>query len=301
MLGKRTGGPAVNITYLEYFLTASRTLNYTQAAKRLFTSRQNLTHGIRELERELGVALFAQNKGKLVLTAEGEEAASMVAGILNDVERLRLAFVSPESADEPLSVVVMSNIFSFSPYDVSQVFDGAPRGTLRIGELNCEECYENVVSGRFDLALVACMDRDFPECESMVLHRDHLYFLLSDKSPLAGRRNLSLSDLGGERIQMPPGYEFMFDPLMRKLRERNYSSENIYPIATFNVVKRAVERGEALGIASALFDSNPPEGTVALPLFEEGTQVSLRVICRKDTAKMGEVRRFVEDLASAMP
>ncbi len=294
-------GLKVNVSHLEFFLTASRTLNYTQAAKRLFTSRQNLTHGIKELERELGVELFTQEKGKLALTAEGEEAAGRTAVILNEIERLKTAFIPVESNEEPLCVVIMSNIFSFTPYDVSFVFDKAPQGRLRISELNCEECYEKVAAGRFDVALIACMDRDFPDCESITLHEDHLYILLSEDSPLASKRGLELSDLNGQKLQMPPGYEFQFDPLIRKFASRNYSIENIYPIATFNVVKKAVVEGDALGISSALFAGNPPEKTKVLPLLEEGTTVSLRVIYRRNSTKKKAIQNFIKDMSLGLP
>lgn len=291
----------MNVTHLEYFLTASRTLNYTQAAKRLFTSRQNLTHGVRELERELGVGLFVQNGGKLTLTAEGVEAAERAALILNEVEKLKSAFAATDAGDEPLSVVVMSNIFSFSPYDVTPVFDKAPQGKLRVSELNCEECYKNVVTGRFDVALVACMKRDFPDCESIQLHEDYLYILLPEDSPLSTKQGLTLSDLNGSRMQMPPGYEFTFNPLIRMFKARDYGIEQINPVATFSVVKRAVERGEALGISSALFATDPPDGTIVLPLLEEGTRVGLRVIYRSSSAKKHSIKEFIEELTNALP
>lgn len=291
----------MNITQLEYFLTASRTLNYTQAANRLFTSRQNLSHAIKELERELGVKLFVQDGGSLALTAEGEEAARRASAILNEVDKLKMAFIAPQNSENPLRVLIGSNIFTFSPYNIDSLISQLPPDNFRIGELTCKECYERVVSERADIALIACMPRDFSGCESLVLHKDWLHLLIGTDSPLAAKEALSFTDLAGYRLQMPPGYEFQFEPLVEAFEKRNMSIENIDPVASFSMVLRNVRRGAALGIGSRAFKDDCPDGTDIRPLAEPGTEMLLYAIYRKETPRAGEIKDFISDVLAVLP
>lgn len=56
---------------IEYFLKATETLNFTEAAKQLYISPQALTQQIAALEQELGCKLFVRSTRKITLTEEG--------------------------------------------------------------------------------------------------------------------------------------------------------------------------------------------------------------------------------------
>lgn len=48
----------MEIRQLRYFLDIARTEHLTQSAQNLFVTQSTLSHGLRQLEQELGVALF---------------------------------------------------------------------------------------------------------------------------------------------------------------------------------------------------------------------------------------------------
>ena len=291
----------MNIAQLEYFLAASRTLNYTQAAKNLFTSRQNLSHSIKELERELGVRLFEQEGGSLVLTVEGEEAARRASAVLREVDGLKAAFLAPDETSDPMRILIGANVFSFTPYDIPSILGKLPPGEYRMSELACKECYEEVLSGRADVALIVCMAREFPGCEAMLLHQDSLYLLVSEESPLAARESLVLGDLAQSRLQMPPGYEFQFEPLVRAFSRKHLPLDNIDAISSFSLVASQVRRNGSLGLANATFKDRSPAGTVAKPLSEPGTEVGLYAVYRNDTHKERAIARLIEEATASIP
>lgn len=74
------------------FLTLAETLNYTQAAQRLYLSHQALSRQIARLEEELGCRLFARTTRCVALTAVGELFYSYFKG-----ERERYAQVCLEA------------------------------------------------------------------------------------------------------------------------------------------------------------------------------------------------------------
>ena len=141
----------MNIIQLEYFLAASRTLNFTRAAEECFTSRQNLSRTIRNLEKELGVSLFSQGKGALALTVEGIEAAKRAQRILGEVRAFESAFSKATPEAEALDVLVGLNLMSCTAYDISSALDSF-EGGVRLGEHGCKTCYEKVADGSADVA-----------------------------------------------------------------------------------------------------------------------------------------------------
>lgn len=62
----------LNTRYLKEFLTFSREMNFSAAAKQLFITRPTLNEHIAELESELGCALVEKSKGKAALTPAGK-------------------------------------------------------------------------------------------------------------------------------------------------------------------------------------------------------------------------------------
>ena len=48
--------------HLEYFLKLAQTNSITQAAKELYTTHQNVSKIIRQLEEDLGTTLFLRNQ-----------------------------------------------------------------------------------------------------------------------------------------------------------------------------------------------------------------------------------------------
>ena len=52
------GGHIVNLYHLRYFVTLAEMKHYTRAAEHLCISQPSLSHAIKQMEKELGVALF---------------------------------------------------------------------------------------------------------------------------------------------------------------------------------------------------------------------------------------------------
>lgn len=58
------------------FLTVSRTLNFTTAARELYCTQPALSYQIRSLEKELNSALFERSTTRVALTEAGRACAA---------------------------------------------------------------------------------------------------------------------------------------------------------------------------------------------------------------------------------
>ena len=61
----------MNTTQIKYFLAVARTLNFTEAAKKLYISQPALSKQINVLEKELNMLLFIRDQTKVRLTPAG--------------------------------------------------------------------------------------------------------------------------------------------------------------------------------------------------------------------------------------
>jgi DNA-binding transcriptional LysR family regulator len=76
----------VEIRQLHYFVTVARTRHFGQAAERLHMAQSPLSQAIRQLEAQLGTALFTRTTRRVELTPAGEALLRDAERILESVE-----------------------------------------------------------------------------------------------------------------------------------------------------------------------------------------------------------------------
>ena len=81
----------MNDRQLLCFLTLSRTLNFTAAARELYCTQPALSYQIRNLEKELDLALFTRSTTQVALTEAGRAFAPRAAEIYRSMLNARTA------------------------------------------------------------------------------------------------------------------------------------------------------------------------------------------------------------------
>ncbi|HYD81147.1 MAG TPA: transcriptional regulator GcvA [Paucimonas sp.] len=74
-----------NLAALRAFEAAARHENFSRAAEEIHVTHGAISHQVRALEEELGVALFARHGKRLSVTADGERFAAAVRKALSDI------------------------------------------------------------------------------------------------------------------------------------------------------------------------------------------------------------------------
>jgi LysR family transcriptional regulator, glycine cleavage system transcriptional activator len=74
-----------NLAALRAFEAAARHGNFSRAADELHVTHGAISHQIRALEEELGVALFARHGKRIAITPEGEHFAAVLRKALTDI------------------------------------------------------------------------------------------------------------------------------------------------------------------------------------------------------------------------
>jgi DNA-binding transcriptional LysR family regulator len=96
------------LRHLRHFVAVAEELNFTRAAGRLFLAQQALSASIRQLEQELGEALFVRDTRRVALTPAGETLLPRARRLLGMAEET----VAAVRAGEPTRPVLRVDISS---------------------------------------------------------------------------------------------------------------------------------------------------------------------------------------------
>lgn len=290
----------MEIQQLRHLLAAANSSSYAQAAKKCFTSRQNIAHSVKTVEAELGVTLFERKGNGMVLTEDGRRVAPIVEEIVAKVDGLRTLFASQAPGGSTLTLAVSVNLFAGMPEGVDDVLMRRS-GKLQFLEFDCEQCYELVCADKVDAAIVMCMDRAFSKCNAMRIGGSVAYALVSETSSLAKKTGCVASDLAKRKLILMSEPSFQYEPLFFQLDKLGYdrSDASVFP-STSSMIHLLRSHGEDyVSIPSRKFAMNPPGGTVAVPIVDPRMNWGFYILYKNNERNTDEVMRLMHDIRKA--
>ena len=189
-------GDKVELRHLRYFCVVADELNLTRAAEKLFIAQPPLTRQIKQLEEEIGVALFVREARGLSLTPAGEYFLKQAVCILEKVDN---------SVEETRNVADHGRVV-FSIGFVRSVFYGQLPSLVRrlrqrsnievvLHELKTAEQVEALKTGKIDIGFGRIRVPDLgSDVEQTVLFQEPIVVALPASHPLA-KQPVKMEDL----------------------------------------------------------------------------------------------------------
>ena len=145
----------MNIEDLEAFVEASKDMNITAAAGRMYLSQQAMSLKIQRLEKYYGTELF-ERKPRLHLTYAGEQLLNAAAVILREHREYKnlISDIAEKHAASLHIAVTSSRAGAFFPLMMEKYAGLWPNIRLRIDDLNTPQSLPLVAKGDIDLAIV---------------------------------------------------------------------------------------------------------------------------------------------------
>jgi LysR family cyn operon transcriptional activator len=195
----------MEIRQLRYFLDIARTEHLTQSAQNLFVTQSTLSHGLRQLEQELGVALFDRLGRGLRLSQAGMAFRTYAARALQEIEAGRMALADMGALQSgSLTVgVIPTFLHTLVPAAVAAFSSTYPRVNVVVRDLRAGPIEEQLVEGQLDVG-IAFYPTEREEIETEPLFEERLQLVVNQAHPLARRRTLALKDLAGVPLAMLP-------------------------------------------------------------------------------------------------
>ncbi|MCW5556522.1 MAG: LysR family transcriptional regulator [Verrucomicrobiae bacterium] len=191
-------GIRMELRHLRYFVTVAEELNVSRASARLRISQPAVSRQLRDLEEELGVALFRREQHGLKLTPAGEAFLAHARDLLRrsgDAVKQMAAFSRP-----PRQTLTVGYIASVLPAVLTPALRRFSQAHVEVEvalrELSPGEQVKALRAGRIDLALLGSpcpeVEREF---DVTVLKRVPFQAVLPDNHLLALRKRVALTEL----------------------------------------------------------------------------------------------------------
>ncbi|MFV0557157.1 MAG: LysR family transcriptional regulator [Enterococcus sp.] len=192
----------MNLQQLRYVVAVANNGSFREAAKKLYITQPSLSNGIKELESELGLALFFRSNQGATLTTEGKDFLERAEKILVQMDLLENRYRQEESSDR---FSIASQHYDFLGSIISQLLERFPAfREYRVMETTTAKVIEEVAERHSEIGLIYMNENNQEELERFLqqvdvakidlgLFRSHIF--LGKDHPLATKKELSLADL----------------------------------------------------------------------------------------------------------
>jgi DNA-binding transcriptional LysR family regulator len=198
----------VELRHLRYFRAVGEELHFGRAADRLHIAQPPLSQQIRQLEREIGVALLTRTTRSVELTPAGRAYLQRAVEILDSVDEAGSQARRIAAGVEGRLAIgcVGSATYSLLPQLVRALGESLPGVEVSVrGEMLVPTQIDALLSGDIDLALLrppVNQDRIVAE----TVRRDRLLAALPADHHLAGRSEVTMGDLRDEDFVVHAGH-----------------------------------------------------------------------------------------------
>ena len=194
----------MTLQQLRYVITVAETGNITQAAQKLFIAQPSLTNAIHELEKEMGITIFARSNRGVYLSEEGTRFLSYARQIVEQADILENEYKSAPPPNRAFSVSSQHYAFVVNAFVELVREYGRDKYEFTLRELKTAEIIEDVRTHRSDIGVLFLshfnrevirhiLQNEELRFETLFTAKPHVF--VSRSNPLVGRKAVTLSDL----------------------------------------------------------------------------------------------------------
>ncbi|WP_275558116.1 LysR family transcriptional regulator [Streptomyces sp. 5-6(2022)] len=275
---------------LRYFVAVAEELHFGRAAVRLHMSQPPLSRAIKQLETELGAALFHRSSAGVTLTPVGAVLLDEARALLDHADRVRVR-VAAAAGTASLTVGILGDSTDPGATRLAGAYHRRHPGVeVHIRETDLTDPTCGLHAGLVDIALT----RGPFDATGLTVHElraDPVGALLRADDPLARHGSLKLADLADRRwFLFPEGT----DPLWQSYWNGGEPREG--PVVRgVQECRQAVLWNGTVGMT--LVDHEPPEGLTVVPLID--MEPSRVVVAWNETDTNPLIRSFVQIATAA--
>ena len=190
----------MDLARLRVFLTVAKERSFSRAAEKLYRTQPAVSIAIRKLEESVGQPLLVRGARELKLTDAGELLRDYAERLLNLSDEIRKGMEDLTSLGrgELTLGVNESSIHALLPV-LARYRKLYPGVRLVVRRTFSRDIPQEVLNYRLDLGAVSYLPRD-PKLAAVEIFRDILTFVVPPKHRLAGRRSVSIKELGEENF-----------------------------------------------------------------------------------------------------
>jgi LysR family transcriptional regulator, benzoate and cis,cis-muconate-responsive activator of ben and cat genes len=245
----------MELRHLRYFVVVAEEQNVTRAAERLHVSQPPLSRQIRDLEAELGVALFQRTAKSVALTEAGKIFLNEARAVLLQAEKAvqTVRAVATGERGQLRVGYAPSLTVELLPKALRAFESTSPGVRVTLHDLSTEECVQKLNAKKLDVALTVR-----PSGSSMRgLNFERLVTYpiccaVAVNHPLAKKRSIALTRLREERLMgySQQDYPEYFDRLAEIFKPNSFDPHRVEEYDSATGLIAAVEAGRGVALVS---------------------------------------------------
>jgi DNA-binding transcriptional LysR family regulator len=258
----------VLLAQLVGFVETARRGSVSRAAESLFLTQPALTARLKSLERELGTELFVRTGRGVRLTEAGRAFLPYAQRSLQTIAEGR--HLVSELARGGAGELALGAAPAVSTYVLPAILDryhrSYPNVQLAVRTGHSEEILELVLREEVELGLIRALRH--PDISSTPLYEDELVLVCDPRHPFAKRPEISVEEIGDERVILFDRTSSYHDLTAAFFREAGVVPRGVMELDNIDATKKMVRQG--LGVAMV------PK-TAASEELEAGTLHAVRI------------------------
>ena len=265
---------------LGYFIEITRQRSFTRAAKQLHMAQPALSQQMKNLEAELGTALFVRGRRETHLTAAGRAFLPRAEKLLLDAEAARAAVsdVSKLRGGRLVLAAIPSVAACLLPPLLKLFREQHPQVHIQLVEESSERVADLITSGLADIGFLQ-LPAGGPAFDVKKLVEEPFVLLVNAKHPLASQNDIRLAALADEAFIFYKGRAR--DTAVQACRKAGFEPQSVCDGGELETVRAFVTAGLGIALLPELAAGNLPKNLRAVTMREPRLQRQIAAVWLK--------------------
>ena len=276
----------MELRHLRYFLALVEEANFTRAAARVGIAQSPFSSQIRDLEREIGAALFRRVPHGAELTAAGRAFLETVRSLPDVAERGVQAARRAARGETGSLAVGFTATAAFNvvvPRAVRAFRHAYPDVHLRLEEANTTHLVARLREGALDAAFVRPGAPGLDDLHLRLVSEEPMVAAMPASHPAAALEAVSLAELGGELVLFPREIgPVLHDTITAAFRAAGLEPTVVQGAPQIASTLNLVAAGLGVTLAPACMAQLAIAGVVYRPLADDPPVARLALATRRD-------------------
>lgn len=279
------------------FLTVSRTLNFSAAARELYCSQPALSYQIHSLEKELGIALFTRSTTQVSMTDAGRALLPYVEQINQSTLAARTEmkrFAQKKQLVLRLAPVLLQRDPIY-PVFMERLHEALPGYELEIDTRIPPRDLHQMLCTEADACIRMPTDPPQPEVLHTPIMQGSIFMLVAPEHPLSGQKELHLSDLAGQKIYYEPIYQGIVGFVQAQFSSF-YAAPEYIPEESYESLYAELLAGHGMFLCAVRYPGFPESWHLPLTLPQAPPDTCLLTLRDDPRPEIAVMRRVIEQV-----
>lgn len=269
----------ITLLQIDYFIAVAKYLNFSEAARRVYTSQPSLSRQILQMEKELGVELFFRTKRNVRLTPAGTVLLNEIRGISEQIESAFEKCIRPNLGENSSITIGCLEAMDTGRF-LTQLIKGFkqehPNVEIILERHSFKVLREKLDKEQLDIIFTLSFEVDNdPAIVWDTVYKQHTCLLMATNHPLAQIENLSLGDFKDEtfvllsRDESPNGY----DGIIAQCRKHGFTPRVVRQLPNIESLLLSVESGLGVAMVDQNIRMHHPENFKMYELKDDSLSV----------------------------